>query len=202
MKTGEALAAETAELQLRGGTSRGWCSSPPWCTPTVTLKHASSGYKSQRRDGQKRKRKKNQGGERQRRKETREEKWQWGNTEETDRRGERQTNEKKTEGEAIETGGRRGKENANKNKRRKNKKKEEQGQQEGIKSGKSHRSQTKQEEPGVRRSTQQRKIRKKITTSPVESRSDFSFFLGRIRASHKKKKKNFKYYFKKVCDFL
>jgi len=104
---------------------------------------------------------------------------------------------KKKQGEAIETGGRRGKENTNKNKRRKNKKKEEQGQQEGIKSGKSHRSQTKQEEPGVRRSTQQRKIRKKITTSPVESRSDFSFFLGRIRASHKKKKKKFQILFQK-----
>jgi len=126
MKTGEALAAETAELQLRGGTSRGWCSSPPWCTPTVTLKHASSGYKSQRRDGQRGERKKNQGGERQRRKETREEKWQWGNTGETDRRGERQT-KKKTEGEAIETGGRRERKTQTKTKEERTRKRRNRG---------------------------------------------------------------------------
>jgi hypothetical protein len=72
---------------------------------------------------------------------------------------------KKNRGGGDRDRGQKGKENTNKNKRRTNKKKEELGQREGIKSGKSHRSQTKQEEPGVRRSTQQRKIRKKITIS-------------------------------------
>jgi len=38
IKTRETLTAETAELQSRGGASRGRCSSPPWCTPAVTKK--------------------------------------------------------------------------------------------------------------------------------------------------------------------